>query len=82
MGKAKDEPQPDHADVRPAEALVAVNVGAGDVPEDEVIRIFEECGAQQVERAEGLWEAGEWKDFDAVRPPNLIGGRDQREQRA
>ena len=82
MGKTNAEPQPDHTDVRPAEALVAVNVGAGDVAEDEVIRIFEQCGAQQVERADGLWENGEWKDFDAVRPPNLIGGSDHREHRA
>jgi hypothetical protein len=76
MKETDSEAQPDHEDVRPAEALVCVNVGAGDVTEEEVIRIFEDCGAQQVERAEGTWAAGEWVDFDAVRPPNLIGGRD------
>ena len=81
MKKTGDEPQPDHEDVRPAEALVAVNVGAGDVSEEEVIRIFEASGAHQVERADGLWENGEWKDFDAVSPPQLIGGSDHREHR-
>jgi hypothetical protein len=82
MSTRGNEAQPDHTDVRPAEALVAVNVGAGSVAEDEVIRIFEACGAHQVERAEGLWENGAWADFDAVRPPQLIGGGDLREQRA
>lgn len=81
MQSRDNEAQPDHTDVRPAEALVAVNVTAGSVAEDEVIRIFETCGAHQVERAEGLWENGAWADFDAVSPPQLIGGTDQREQR-
>jgi len=81
MKTRDNEAQPDHTDVRPAEALVAVNVGAGSVAEEEVIRIFEACGAHQVERAEGVWENGAWADFDAVRPPQLIGGRDTREQR-
>jgi hypothetical protein len=76
------EAQPDHEDVRPAEALVAVNVDGGSVPADEVIRIFEECGAQQVERADGVWTDGSWADFDPVRPPRLIGGKHYREQHA
>lgn len=79
LGEVNKERQPDHEDVRPAEAMVAVNVDGGPVPEDAVVRIFEECGAQQVEMAEGLWEDGEWKDFDPVAPPNLVGGRDYRE---
>ena len=80
--KSRDgEAQPDHADVRPAEALVAVNVGAGNVAAEDIIAIFETCGAHQIERAEGVWENGAWADFDAVRPPNLVGGSDQRAQR-
>jgi hypothetical protein len=76
------EAQPDSEDVRPAEALVAVNVEGGSVSADEVARIFEECGAHQVERAEGTWANGEWADFDPVRAPRLIGGKDYREHRA
>ncbi|HUP28619.1 MAG TPA: hypothetical protein VM122_00495 [Usitatibacter sp.] len=79
LGEVSGESQPDHEDVRPAEAMVAVNVDAGSVSADEVIRIFEECGAHQVERAEGMWANGEWADFDPVAPPRLIGGRDFRE---
>jgi hypothetical protein len=79
LGRENNEPQPDNTYVRPAESLVAVNVGGGMVSGDDIARILEECGAQQVERAEGLWEDGEWKDFDPVGPPNLIGGKDLRD---
>jgi hypothetical protein len=81
LGRENREPQPDRTYVRPAESLVAVNIGGGNVGGDDVVRIFEECGARQVERAEGLWQDGEWKDFDPVGPPNLVGGRDLREAR-
>jgi hypothetical protein len=82
LGEVSSEAQPDSEDVRPAEALVAVNVDAGSVSADEVVRIFEECGAHQVERADGVWAGGEWADFDPVRPPQLIGGVDYRAHRA
>lgn len=79
MGSTSNEVQPDHEDVRPAEAMVAVNIDAGSIAADDVIRIFEECGAQQVERAQGTWANGEWADFDPVSRPQLIGGHDYRE---
>ena len=70
MKKGVDEtPQPDHTTVRPAEALIAVNV-------DSIIRAFEEAGAWQIERSEGRWENGQWADFNPLSPPHLIGGRD------
>lgn len=70
------EPQPDHTTMRPAEALVAVNIDGAGVAEVDIVRIFEGAGAWQIERAEGTWANGEWADFDAVMPPRLIGGRD------
>ncbi len=73
------EAQPGPEDVRPAETLVAVNVERGTPPMDEVIRLFEECGARQIERTEGRWENGAWADFDPLTPPHLIGGSDRRE---
>ena len=76
MGETSNEFQPGHDEVRPAEAMVAVNIDAGSIGEEEVIRIFEECGAHQVERADGLWANGEWADFDPVSAPQLIGGKD------
>jgi len=82
LSEVSSESQPDNEEVRPAEALVAVNVGGGTVSADGVILIFEECGARQIERADGVWTNGAWADFDPVRPPHLIGGKDYREHRA
>ena len=75
-GGVDHEPQPDHTIVRPAEAMIAVNVEGAGIPEDRIKQCFEQAGAWQIERTDGLWEDGEWKDFDAVSPPHLIGGRD------
>lgn len=82
LNEVSDEAQPDPEDVRPAEAMVAVNVDGAGMSAEEVVRIFEECGARQVERAEGIWADGEWRDFDPVSPPQLVGGKDFREHRA
>jgi hypothetical protein len=60
-----------------AAMLVAVNADAAGVDEQSLARIFEECGAWQVERAEGRWADGVWADFDPVTRPRLIGGRDR-----
>ncbi|HEX4333354.1 MAG TPA: hypothetical protein VH040_14525 [Usitatibacter sp.] len=65
-----------HDDVRPAETLVAVNLGSAAISREEVVHIFEECGARQIEMAEGEWLEGEWSDFDPVSAPQLIGGKD------
>jgi hypothetical protein len=77
LNAESNEVQPDLTDLRPAEALVAVKLD-DTISREEVIRIFEECGAQQVEDAEGLWADGEWKDFDPVSRPHLIGGQEYR----
>ena len=73
------EAQPGHETVRPAETLIAVNVDSGDPSAEEIVRLFEECNARQVERTEGRWENGEWADFDPASAPHLVGGRDARE---
>lgn len=78
LGEVSDERQPDHKDVRPAEAMIAVNVDAGTVASEEIVRIFEQCGAHQIEQAKGIWAHGEWQDFDPVSRPQLIGGSDYR----
>ena len=79
MNETKEEGTPDHEDVRPAEAMVAVNVDGAGIAAEQVVRLFEECGAQQIEQAEGTWADGEWVDFDPVSRPQLVGGRDYRE---
>ena len=81
LGQVSQEAQPDHEDVRPAEAMIAVNVDGGSITAGELVRLFEECGARQVEQAEGEWLDGEWKDFDPVSRPQLIGGQEYHEHR-
>jgi hypothetical protein len=76
MEGTNKEHQPKPEDVRPAEALVAVNADAAGVAADEIVRILEQCGAWQVERAEGTWRDGEWTDFNPVSTPHLVGGSD------
>ena len=82
LGEVSGERQPDEAEVRPAEAMVAVNVDAGTVAAETIVRIFEECGAQQIEQAKGTWANGEWADFDPVSRPQLIGGKNLREHQS
>jgi len=65
-----------HTIVRPAEAMIAVNVDGSGVAEDAIVRAFEESGAWQIERTEGRWENGQWADFNPIDAPHLIGGRD------
>ncbi|HSN20912.1 MAG TPA: hypothetical protein VLS49_09550, partial [Usitatibacter sp.] len=81
LRKMDRQPQPGHETVRPAETLVAVNVDSGRPSGDDVVRLFEECRARQIERVEGRWENGAWADFDPASPPQLVGGRDAREAR-
>jgi hypothetical protein len=77
MKGTDNEMQPGHQDLRPAEVMVAVNASAGPLAADGIVRLFEECGAWQVESAEGEWSDGVWADFDPISYPHLIGGRDK-----
>ena len=79
LGRMDKETQPGHDSVRPAETLIAVNADAANLLPNDVVRLFEECGARQVERTEGRWDDGAWADFDPLSPPQLVGGRDMRE---
>jgi hypothetical protein len=76
MGSTSNEAQPEPEDMRPAEALVAVNADSAGITAEEIARIFQECGAQQVEAAQGTWVDGEWADFDPLSRPHLVGGTD------
>jgi hypothetical protein len=80
MSGTSNEAQPEPEDMRPAEALVAVNADSAGISREEIVRIFEECGAQQVETAAGSWVDGEWADFDPLSRPHLVGGTDSATQ--
>jgi hypothetical protein len=51
--------------------MVAVNAADQDA-ENNAIDILRAHGARQIERAEGLWEDGQWVDFDPRNSPDLI----------
>lgn len=78
LKRIEGESDAERFDVRPAENLVAVDVDDSGCGEEAIVRCFEECGARQIERAEGVWSDGCWSDFDATLPPQVIGGLDSR----
>lgn len=55
---------------RPAGMLVAVAVA--DAEEGRAIALLRGQGAQQVERAEGTIEDGDWKDFNPLSVPQFV----------
>lgn len=56
---------------RPAGVMVAV-CAVSDDREQEAIRVLREYGADNLERAEGVWENGDWLDFDPTAVPVLV----------
>jgi len=54
---------------RPAGVLLAVHVEAGD--EVRIARMLRDAGGHEVERAQGRWENGAWRDFDPVEGPDV-----------
>lgn len=54
---------------RPSGVLLAVNVESDN--EQRVGRILRNAGGEEVERAQGRWEDGKWKDFDPMVSPKL-----------
>ena len=65
---APSEPPP-----RKSGVLVAVAAPTAE-QQNTAIRVLRAQGALDLERAEGTLVAGEWVDFDPVRPPQLIAG--------
>ena len=56
---------------RPAGVLVAVGT-LSDGAEDIASEVWRQAGAVGIEYARGMWESGEWKDFDPVAPTQLV----------
>ena len=55
---------------RPGGVRVAVNVDHASG--DEVIATLRDAGAKLIEKDEGDWGDGTWRDFDPVRPPRNV----------
>lgn len=69
LGKPEQAKEEDNT--KPARApgvLVAVRV-LNEPAEKLALEILREAGAADVERRQGVWQDGAWKDFDAVAPP-------------
>ena len=60
---------------RPAGVMVAVHTADANA-ENRAIRVLRERGAQNIERADGIWENGDWADFNATAEPLLVDQQD------
>lgn len=74
MSQARDVPPeastPAHPAEQPGGVRIAVNVDGAD--ESAALRALESAGAKDVARAQGIWEAREWKDYDPRVPPRPV----------
>lgn len=65
-----NQPGSDAIDTRRGGMMIAVR--ASPALEHVAIDSLREIGAEDIERAEGDWQNGDWKDFDPLQPPNKI----------
>lgn len=56
---------------RHAGVMVAVRV-LNERAEQVAVEVLREEGASDIESARGIWQDGEWRDFDPVAPPELV----------
>jgi hypothetical protein len=63
--------EPEASPGRPAGVLVAVRV-LSEGAEDMAAETLRQAGAIDIEHAKGVWQEGEWKDFDPVAPIQLV----------
>ena len=64
-------PDADAVDTRRGGMMLAVRVDPAS--EKKVIDVLTAAGVEDLERAQGDWQDGEWADFDPLAPPNKIG---------
>jgi hypothetical protein len=60
---------------RPSGVMVAIRVPDSEYAESAAFELLERHGAQDIEKAHGTWQDGEWKDFNPLAPPQLLLGR-------
>lgn len=74
-GEAKGRNRPPRADSVPQERSAGFIVAAR-APEYAsrvvAVNVLQSMGAQDVERAEGTWQMGQWVDFDPLQAPKLV----------
>ena len=72
LGGHKPGEETDASPGRHAGMMVAVRV-LSERAESAAVHVLREEGAADVECKQGVWVEGEWKDFDPVAPPELVG---------
>jgi len=70
-GMRKPNEEPEASPGRPAGVLVPVRV-LSEGAEGVAIETLRQAGAVDIEHAKGVWQDGEWKDFDPVAPIQLV----------
>lgn len=65
-----NHPGADAIDTRRGGMMIAVR--ASPALEQRAIDSLRKVGAEDIERARGEWENGDWKDFDPLQPPHKI----------
>jgi hypothetical protein len=71
LGDKQGEAESQASPGRHGGVLVAANVLSNDA-EYSALNILRKHGASDIERLEGTWENGTWKDFDPVAPPAFV----------
>jgi hypothetical protein len=71
LGNHQDARESDASPGRKGGMLVAVHA-VDATAEQKALDILRRHGAADIERTEGVWQDGEWKDFDPVAPPARV----------
>lgn len=71
LGSRKPLEESEATPGRSAGVLVAVRA-LSEGAEDVAVEILRQEGALDIEHAKGVWQDGEWKDFDPVAPIQLV----------
>lgn len=71
MGGMQDEQSRQLPQLRPAGVILAVRIARAP-SEKFVISDLRNCGAEDIEQAEGEWRDGDWVDFNPVQEPRLV----------
>lgn len=69
-----DSPRPteEARDMRRGGMMLAVHVDTAHTTRDAVVDTLRRMGAHDLEQAEGLWQDGDWADFDPTQPPQWV----------
>lgn len=73
MKEAGEKEEGSHANqVEPRKAGMMIAVAVDDQEEQKAIDIFRQLGTHHIERADGLIENGDWKDFNVLSVPQWV----------